>query len=456
MFLSHYLLRGREKMKSSLLCLLVIWLKVIPSYAQPRVYSLKDCISILENNKDIQLGRKLVEREMFETIITKDTFLPNIAISSQQGLSFGRVLDPTTYDFVTNLTMHDISASIGGSVTLFSGLERLYQVKKSNLNLNYAELDLDRKKNNLTLEMTKVFLEILMDKEALGIYENKIDLLKKQEIMIARKVDNQTATTGDLLNVQADITRAQVEYSSAKNEWELDKVAICEMLEIDDWQTFDVSFDSWDNVEPHIWNIEDLLLDAQRLPQIRQKKVAVELAKRDVQIAASSYWPVLKINAGYGSTFSNARFRATGEEYMFFDQLRDNMNAYITVSLNIPLTSAMTVSHAIKERKKAVETSELELQRTLIAMDKEVKQTIVHVNTAYEKYQLLAKEVEKDTESLRQTEVKYNAGAATYFDYQIAVGNLFQAQAERLRARYEYIYWTKIMDYYSGKMSNPL
>ena len=44
---------------------------------------------------------------------------------------------------------------------------------------------------------------------------------------------------------------------------------------------------------------------------------------------------------------------------------------------------------------------------------------------------------------------KYAASAATYYDYQIAVGNLFQAQAEQLRARYEYIYRTKIMEFYS-------
>lgn len=78
-----------------------------------------------------------------------------------------------------------------------------------------------------------------------------------------------------------------------------------------------------------------------------------------------------------------------------------------------------------------------------------MKQAIVQVNTAFEKYQLLAKEVEKSTEALRQTDAKYAAGAATYYDYQIAVGNLFQAQAEQLRARYEYIYRTKIMEFYS-------
>ena len=128
------------------------------------------------------------------------------------------------------------------------------------------------------------------------------------------------------------------------------------------------------------------------------------------------------------------------------------MSSYVSLSLNIPILSAITTSHAVKARKYAVQSSELELQKTLYSLDKEVKQAIVRVNTAYEKYKLLAKEVEKGTEALRQTEIKYNVGAATYYDYQLALGNLFQAQAERIQAQYEYIYRTKVMDFYSGSL----
>ena len=238
--------------------------------------------------------------------------------------------------------------------------------------------------------------------------------------------------------------------ANARNELNLDKVAMCELLDIDDWKSFDVVFDEGEDIEPRLWNVTDVLLAAQRLPQIRQKEVAIQQAKRDIQIMTSAYWPTVTINAGYGSTYSNARVKTTGEEYVFYDQLRDNMSAYVTASLSIPILSAITVSHSVKAKKNAAELSELELQHTLIALDKEVKQAVLQTNTAYVKYNLLAKEVDKGTEALRQTEAKYNAGAATYYDYQIAMGNLFQAQAERLRAHYEYIYWTKIMDYYSG------
>jgi len=92
--------------------------------------------------------------------------------------------------------------------------------------------------------------------------------------------------------------------------------------------------------------------------------------------------------------------------------------------------------------------AEYKLSQTKYTLDKEVKQAIVNANTSYEKYTLLATDVDKFNEALRQTEEKYAAGAATYYDYQIVVGNLFQAQAQRLQSKYEYIFRTKIIDFY--------
>ena len=116
--------------------------------------------------------------------------------------------------------------------------------------------------------------------------------------------------------------------------------------------------------------------------------------------------------------------------------------------MNIPILSAITTSNNVKQKQLACTRAEYELTQTKLALDKEVKQAIVNANTSYDKYKLLATEVEKCKEALRQTNEKYDAGAATYYDYQIAVGNLFQAEAKQLQSKYEYIFRTKIIEFY--------
>lgn len=227
---------------------------------------------------------------------------------------------------------------------------------------------------------------------------------------------------------------------------------MCELLEIDDWEHFDITTEDEDYgaVEPRLWNISDVVSSAFHLPQILQRELAIDIAKKDVSIAQSAFWPTVSLNAGYGSTFSNARTRTGGETYNFRDQFRDNMSSYVTLSLNIPILSAITTSNNVRQKKLACTRAGYELIQAKLTLDKEVKQAIVNANTSYEKYKLLATDVQKCREALRQTQAKFDAGAATYYDYQIAVGNLFQAEAKQLQSKYEYIFRTKIIEFYSG------
>lgn len=416
-------------------------------------YTLQDCIRIAKTEnvqvKQAETSSRIAAEAKKNA---SNAYIPSLSISSSNNLSTGRVLDPTTYQFLTNRSVFDMNAVIGGSMTLFSGFERIRNIQKAEQNLQSAFWETEKTKNDIALNVTALFLNIVLDKEAIAICERKISMLKEQEDIIRKKLEYKVATPGDLLNIQADVTSAEVDLATAKNNLNLDKVSMCELLEIDDWEHFDITTEDEDYgaVEPRLWNISDVVSSAFHLPQILQKELAIDIAKKDVSIAQSAFWPTVSLNAGYGSTFSNARTRTGGETYNFRDQFRDNMSSYVTLSLNIPILGAITTSNNVRQKKLACTRAEYELTQAKLALDKEVKQALVNAETAYEKYTLLAADEQKCEEALRQTKEKYDAGAATYYDYQIAVGNLFQAQVQRLQTKYEYIFRTKIIDFYSG------
>ena len=446
---------GRHQVLNAFaLFFLIIQLGAFKAGAQT-TFSLSDCIRIAEE-ENVQVKEALTNAEIANEAQKGSTYslIPSLSLSNQHNLSTGRVLDPTTYQFVTNRTVYDMSASVGGTMTLFSGGERIHQIRKSKLNLQSALLDTERTRNDLALNVTAMFLNLVLDKEAIAICENRLNLLQEQEILIGKKVEYRAATPGDLLNIQADITNAKVERATALSNFDLDRIAMCEMLGMNDWEKFDVSTDDqdFDNIQPRLWSVTDLVSGAFTLPQIRQKELSVEMAARDINIASAAFWPTLRLNAGYGSTFSNARSRYDGSEYSFYDQMRDNMSSYVTLSLSVPILSALSVSNSVRQRKLAHTRAGFELTQAKLALDKEVKQALVNTNTSYEKFLLLETDVEKCREALRQAELKYNAGAVTYYDYQIAMGNLFQAEAQRLQTKYEYIFRTRILDFYAGRL----
>lgn len=426
----------------------------LPAIVHAQVlYSLSDCIrfATIEN---AQLRQTQVLADMADAArrSSENTFIPSLSFTNQYNLSFGRSLDPTTYLFVTNRTVQDINTGLVASMTLFSGFERAHSIRKARLNLQSALLETEKTRNDLALNITALFLNIVLEKEVLAMCKRKIALLQEQETLIRKKVEYNVATQGDLLSIQADIMTARVDLATAKSHLNLSKVSLCELLGIHDWESFDISVSDqkFEAPVPCLWSQEKVLSIVSRLPQMRQAELAVKMAKRDVDIASSAFYPTLRLNVGYGSSYSNVRTRSDGEEYSFPDQLRDNMASYVTLSLSVPILSAVSVSNSVKQKKLAYTYAELAKSKDCLALEKDIRQAIIRVNTAYEKYFLLEANINKSKEALRQTEEKYAAGMATYYDYQMAVEGLFQASTQQIQAKYEYLFRTKILDFYDG------
>lgn len=435
----------------ALIIVLSLSLCSIISNAQNNGRTLSDCIDYaLEHNTSLKVAESGEESAKAEVDKAKDAFIPSVGLSNQHSLSVGRVLDPTTYDFVENRSVYDMNGSIGASETIFSGFSRFNTIKKAELNLQNASLDIEKTRNDITLNVIASFLDIVICKENIAICENKASMLRRQEEAIAKKVENKSATVGDLLSIQADIANDQSEMVEVCKSLSKAKISMCEILEIDEWESFDISLEDedYENVEPHLFSIQDVEAAAFELPQIRSSQLSIGIAERDVKIAEASYWPSLSLNAGYGSTFSNARSRSFDEPYSFKDQFRDNTSSYVTLSLSIPLTNAISVSRTVRQRKAELKQAEYRHDLAKTSLSSEIKQAIVDAEAAYSQYEILETNVAKCEESLRQMEKKYDAGAATYYDYQTALGNLFGVQIQQVRAKFEYIFRCKIIDLY--------
>ena len=69
---------------------------------------------------------------------------------------------------------------------------------------------------------------------------------------------------------------------------------------------------------------------------------------------------------------------------------------------------------------------------------------------AIKTYQSTDKQVKARDEAFRMTKQRYNLGAVNFVDYQVAENNLFQAESDLLRAKYDFIFRKKVLDFYQG------
>lgn len=292
--------------------------------------------------------------------------------------------------------MNGTSTSVGASVTLFNGMRNLHNLERSRLDLRAALLGVEKARNDIRLNITAYYLEILCAEENIRNAEQTVETLKIQEEKTRKSVEMGKVTSADLLQIRSQLANAENTLLSARNSYDIARLNICQLLEIEDYTTFHTVAPS-DNIlgnTPMPVSTDALLASAQQLPEVESARLGIDIARRDLRIARSSYYPTLSLSAGYGSSYSDARQKMfmnpdgtyRYEAYPFAEQYKDNASSYISVSLNVPIFGRLTTRHNVQRQKIAVRQAEYALRTTEKQVNKEATQALIDSRTAWDKY----------------------------------------------------------------------
>lgn len=431
----------------------------IAANAQKFRWTLEECIAYAyEHNIEIKMQELAIEEKRLYLSEAKWSYAPDISASSSYSLSAGRVLDPTTYEFIEQQTVRGNSSSVGANITVFNGMRNMYRLKRAQLDLRSSLLGAQAMRRDVRMNVTVRYLEVLCAEETIRDAEQVVAELKAQEEKTAKKVEAHKVTMADLLQIRAQLADAENDVLTARNNYDIARLNICQFIEINDYTSFYVAVPEVSElIRNDMMEAPEALLDVARsLPEVESARVGIALARRDLQIARTAYWPTVSLSAGYGSSFSSVRqkmfekpngtFRY--EVYPFYEQYKDNASSYVSLSLNIPIFCKFTTRKNVQRHKLAVRQAEYTLQSVEKQVAKEVMQAFIAVRTSLQRYLGAKKYVAYSEEALRQIERKYDIGVATVTDYNAAVSAAVKARSQLLQAKYEYLFKIKTLTYY--------
>ena len=342
--------------------------------APHRVWTLEDCISYaLEHNIEIKRQELVSEDRQTALSEARWSYAPTFSAGSSYTLSSGRVLDETTYDFVENETVGSSSVSVSGNIEVFAGLRKHRELQRAKLDLKAGLQDLESARYDLRANVTAAFLEVLCARESITEARQIVSMLEVQEEKTRIKVEAGKVTEADLLQITAQLYSARNDVLTAENDYDMARLELCQLLEIEDFRDFEAAPSAADAIPSLVPEDEGGILEAVGWrPEIKSAELGVELARKDLQIARSSYWPTVSLSAGYGTSHSGARqmmlqnpdgsFRY--EAYPFFRQYADNASSYVSLSLNIPILSGLSVRKNVRRTKTALRDAEYALAST--------------------------------------------------------------------------------------------
>ena len=443
---SPYLLQMNTKTN---ILLFIITILSFQSQGQSR-WTLDSCIAYsLENNYNIKQKLLELEQNRIELQSSKMNVLPDLSASIGQSFDFGRA--PGANAVIEENTQSTTSLGVSLSVPLFQGLQNHYRIASNKLNLQASLHELEQTRENIALNVTAYFLQVLLYREIYEIAQQQVELSKNQVIRIDELVKNGKSANSELFNMQATLAADELNVVETQNNYHLAKLELAQLINVPQIQDFDI-------IMPQELDMNILInmnFDLQALtsyslenrPSIKAASLRLEKGKKDIKLMQSGWYPSLYLSANYGTGYYHI-FQNNMINTPFNTQLTNNSREVISLSLNVPIFDRLSTFHNVKRSRVNLQMQQIVLEESKRNLEKEIYQAYTNALAAKNKYLAAEKSSLAAELAFQYEELKYEEGKSTSYTYNEAKLRCQQAQSETIQSKYQYALRIRVLEFY--------
>ena len=135
----------------------------------------------------------------------------------------------------------------------------------------------------------------------------------------------------------------------------------------------------------------------------------------------------------------------------FGTQMKNNFSQYLGLTLNVPIFNRFRTRNSIRSARIDRENQELQLENVKKTLYKEIQQVYYNAIAAQSKYESSQSSQQSSLDAFTLTQAKYENGKATITEFNEAKNNYLKTESDLVKARYEYLYQTTLLDFYRGR-----
>ena len=421
----------------------------------PEQWTLRSCIDYaLENNITIQRNRISAESAEEDVKSAKADFLPSITGSISQRIvnrpndTNGTIISGDDITTSESKTSYNGSYGIDASWTLYNGGKRLNTYKQQKLNNRIAELSIEESANTIEENITQLYVQILYSAEAVKVNESTLEVSKAQFARGQEQFNVGSIAASDLAQLEAQVSSDNYQLVTSQATLQDYKLQLKQLLELDGDFEMDLYIPELDDSSvliplPAKDDVYNAALSLR--PEIQSGKLNVDASDLSIKMARAGYIPSLSLTAGIGSNNAN------GNDFSFSEQIKQNWNNSIGLTVSIPIFDKRQTKSAINKAKLQKQTSQLDLLDEQKTLYRTIENLWLNANSAQQQY-VAAKENLKSTQtSYELVNEQFNVGMANTVELLTEKNNLLSAQQATLQAKYTAILNAELLRFYQGE-----
>ncbi|MBK6731138.1 MAG: TolC family protein [Bacteroidetes bacterium] len=444
-------------MKFNSITLAVLLLLSVQAKSQTKQLSLEQTIAMaLERNITLMQGQAGVQMGENAVKQSKLLLLPNLNFSTNYFWSFGRGIDYTSNIYVTqNFANNDYNLS--SSMSLFQGGIINNTIKQTGYDLEVSKLNQQANIDFIELNTLLGYLQIMYSQEQLKVANEKLNLSNEQRSNSQKAFDAGSIPEGNLFTLESQIAANELEVVNAENILKLAFTDMKNLLQMEFDEEFEIVYPDITIFEnaliAEIPSLQTVINEAIRTqPNIQKYEYMLQSKDLNVKIAQGYGLPSLTLVGGLFSTYSSASSIILGlEPEPYGEQIDNNFGQSVGLTLSIPIFNNGQVMLNKQQAELDYITTQLQEKVDINELKKNVTEAYTGLQAAAATYQASAKSVEAAQKSFEYEQKRFNVGQSTQLDFISASNALTQAETSLLSAKYDFIFKSKVIDYYMGK-----
>lgn len=415
-----------------------------------KVWTLKECVDYaLENNisvKQSELDKNMTTQDV---VAAKWNFFPNLNASASQNYNFGSSIDISGGRSSANY--RSTNFGVNSSVTLFNGFANIHTLKQAELETQAQDAALAKMKNDISLNVVNAYLQILFAKEQVKVAQSQLEISQGEVTRISELVTAGVLPEGNLLNIKSTQATDNQNLIVAQNSFSMASLQLAQLLQL---KEMDIAVEE---ISIEVANQSILSNDVSAIynkanetfPEIQLAELNIQSASESIKIAQANYYPSLNLSYGFNTIYQHRQ--GYPDFVSFSNQLNDNLGHSVIFSLNIPIFNRYQFRTSVNKAKINQEKIQYNLESERFRLRETIQTAYTDALASAKSYEASKISVEALDKSFNYDLVKFQEGAINSFEFNQTKNNLLSAQSQLIKAKYDFVFKLKVLEFYFGQ-----
>lgn len=423
---------AKKILTACLYCFLILFLWAQGPLAAEEVksspLSLQQVVQIaLEANLDVQTSNKETEAAAFAKKKSRTNFFPTLNATYQYKRNEKEIRSPFV-GIITPKERYGLAASI--TQPLFDGFSITNQYKMAELNLDLTKANKKRVRQDVALEVTRAYFEILKAEKFLGVSKETVNQVSVQTDVVNNFYQVGMSPLNDLLESQVLLATAKQEVIFNKSDLDIARSYMNTLLRRPIHQSIEI-VDMLD-YKPFEYDLDFCIRTAlEKRIEIKMVDIEIELAEKDILLAKKTYYPTINLTGTYYRV--GTEWDVSGGK-----DIGDVDTWDITAVASWDFWDWGKTSYGTREQKSRRSQAILNRSKIEDSIQFSVTQAYLQMQTSEKNITTIETAIEQAKENVRINEERYKEQVATSTDVLTAQTLLFRTMNNYYRALYDF------------------